>query len=68
MNKNDLRLLIKSDLYRYYGDSHDKISARGKRNNSGFAYMRNLRKCQYYADKNIILYKFYRYLLVKKNI
>lgn len=57
---NECKKLIKSDLYRYVGRYTFKDLVFNYITNSGFKYMYNHRKCNYYKNKNKLKFLFYR--------
>ncbi len=52
--RDDLKSIIISDLYRYYGDSSKSVFRKTYKNIPGFQFTFWLRKCSYYSSKSII--------------
>lgn len=64
MSKKGLKQLIHSDLFRHKGvEVTRKQVISNFRANPGFKYMYLFRKCQFYKQKNYLMYRLYRFLL-----
>lgn len=63
MDRNQLKKLINSDLFRYNGTISTKLLINNLNRNSGFRYTYLFRKCQYYRQKNYIFYRIFKFLL-----
>lgn len=70
MTKEELSILINSDLYRYEGQVSPKYKVMQYFRNPGFKYTYILRKCRYYKQRKfyILQYIFFKYLLKKYTI
>lgn len=64
MDKKQLKELIEADQYRAYGSKGKKGRLLNLLRNPGFKYMYVLRKCNFYKDKNKIIYRLYYMLLL----
>lgn len=62
MNKKDLKDIIDSDLKRYSNNASFMNLVKSYIKNSGFRFTYILRKCQYYKNKNKLIYIFFKFL------
>lgn len=68
MNKQELKEFINSDLYRLEGKYDIKSKIKNILLNPGFKFIYTHRKCNYYRDKNKIMFFYYRVKLYRYNI
>jgi len=64
MNKEKFKEIVEADQYRIYGSKGTKGKLINFLRNPGFKYLYIMRKCNFYKDKNKLLYKFYYLILL----